>query len=312
MAEAIRLEVKTEEGGRRLDVFLSQRLEPVSRSAIQRWIEAGGVRVEGRRRKANYAVKPGERIVVAPPEPEPLELIPEPIELRIIYEDEAIVVVDKPAGMVVHPGAGNRRGTLANALLHHFGEISREGSIRPGIVHRLDKDTSGVIVVAKDDQSHDFLSRQFKEREVRKSYLALVHGRLERRKGAIEVSLGRHPRARTLISTRSRRLREALTEYEVVRYYRWFTCVRAWPRTGRTHQIRVHFQHAGHPVVGDRTYGRAAERPGDPRLRQAIRSLGRHFLHAESLSFIHPLTRQRVRFEAPLPDELAHFLSALE
>ena len=259
MSESRVVTVSAEEAHQRLDLFLSRKLEQVSRSALQRWIESGHVTVEGERCKANYQVKAGEEIQIAPPPQEPLELVPEPIPLQIVYEDDVLVVVDKPAGMVVHPGAGNRQGTLANALLHHFQAISQVGTIRPGIVHRLDKATSGLMVVAKNDQAHEFLADQFKAREVEKRYRALVHGRLKEKEGTVDVSLGRDPRARTRMSTtRGRRSRSALTRYQVIRYYTNFTYVRASPLTGRTHQIRVHFQHLGHPVVGDETYGKKA------------------------------------------------------
>ncbi|MDA2938252.1 RluA family pseudouridine synthase [Acidobacteria bacterium AH-259-A15] len=312
MSENIFLQVSAHDARQRLDVFLSQKLEQVSRSAIQRWIELGHVTVEGERRKANYVLKQGQQITVVPPPPEPVELVAEPIPVKIVYEDDVLVVVDKPAGMVVHPGAGNRRGTLANALFHHFREISRVDTIRPGIVHRLDKATSGLLVVAKNDHAHDFLSRQFKARQVEKRYLTLVHGRLKEKEGVVDVSIGRDPWARTRISTRSRRRRQALTEYHVIRYYSDFTYVRAHPHTGRTHQIRVHFQHLGHPVVGDETYGRkVAQHLKDPSLILLIKNLGRHFLHAHFLAFVHPDTKQRASFETPLPPELAEFLSGL-
>ena len=312
MSESILLRVSSEEARQRLDLFLAQKLESFSRSALQRWIESGHVTVQGKRRKANYQVKEGEQILVAPPATEPLELLPEPIPVQMVYEDDVLVVVDKPSGMVVHPGAGNRSGTLANALLHHFQAISQVGTVRPGMVHRLDKATSGLIVVAKNDQAHEFLANQFKARQVEKRYLALVHGQLKEKEGTVDVSLGRDPRARTRMSTRGRRRRRALTQYQVIRYFSDFTYVQVSPHTGRTHQIRVHFQHLGHPVVGDETYGkRAAQGLTDPDQTQAIRSLGRHFLHAAFLAFLHPETKKRVSFEIPLPTELAEFLSAL-
>lgn len=311
MSEVQVVTVSAEEAHQRLDLFLSRKLDEFSRSALQRWIESGHVTVQGEKCKANYQVKEGEEIQIAPPR-EPLELVPESIPLEIVYEDEVLVVVDKPAGMVVHPGAGNRQGTLANALLHHFQSISRAGTIRPGIVHRLDKDTSGLMVVAKNDQAHEFLADQFKAREVEKHYLALVYGRLKEKEGTVDVSLGRHPRTRTRMSTRGRRSRSAITRYQVIRYYSDFTYVRVSPVTGRTHQIRVHFQHLGHPVVGDETYGKKASASlKDPARTAAVRNLGRTFLHAAFLAFLHPEKRERVSFESPLPEELAQFLSAL-
>ncbi len=312
MSERRVVKVGAEEAHQRLDLFLSRKLEQFSRSALQRWIESGHVTVQGERCKANYQVKAGEEIQIAPPPQEPLELVPEPIPLQIVYEDDVLVVVDKPAGMVVHPGAGNRQGTLANALRHHFQSISQVGTIRPGIVHRLDKATSGLLVVAKNDQTHEFLADQFKAREVEKRYLALVHGCLKEKEGTVDVPLGRDPRARTRMSTRSRSSRSAITRYQVIRYYTNFTYVRVSPLTGRTHQIRVHFQHLGHPDVGYGTYGKkASSNLRDHGQAQAVRNLGRYFLHAVFLAFLHPDTKERVSFERPLPEELAQFLSAL-
>ena len=313
MSERIILTVDSSESGHRLDVFLSRQLEQLSRSILQRWIESGHVQVQGSPSKANHKVHAGEEIVIVPPPPEPTQLVPEAIPFKIVYEDGTLVVVDKPAGLVVHPGTGNRQGTLANALLHHFQSISRSETIRPGIVHRLDKATSGLMVVAKNDQAHEFLARQFKAREVEKRYVALVYGCLERASGVIDVSLGRDPFARTKISTRSRHARHALTRYETIREYRDFTYVRIYPRTGRTHQIRVHFQHLGHPVVGDETYGgKAIQRIKDPKVAQSIQALNRYFLHADSLAFVHPDRGEKVSFEIPLPDELADFLQVLK
>jgi len=251
--------------------------------------------------------------VIVPPPPEPVRMVPEAIPLKIVYEDGTLVVVDKPAGLVVHPGTGNRQGTLANALLYHFQSISRSDTIRPGIVHRLDKATSGLMVVAKNDQAHEFLARQFKARQVEKRYLALVYGCLKKARGVIDVSLGRDPFVRTKISTRSRRARKALTRYETIRDYRDFTYLRIFPHTGRTHQIRVHFQYLGHPVVGDETYGgKAIQRVKDPDLIEPIQALNRYFLHAYSLAFVHPDRGEKVGFEIPLPDELAELLRALK
>lgn len=314
MPETRFLEVEAAEAGQRLDVFLTRRLEETSRTAVQRWIESGKVTVNEATERAKYSVRPGDRIRVEIPPPEPVELIPEPIPIQIVYEDDLLVVVDKRAGMVVHPGAGNRSGTLAHALLYHFQEISRQETIRPGIVHRLDKDTSGLLVVAKNDRVHHFLARQFKSRKVEKHYLALVYGRVERRKGTIDVAIGRDPWLRTKVSPRSRVARPALTQYELIRTVgEQFSYLRVILHTGRTHQIRVHFQHIGHPVVGDETYGaRPKQAIKDTAKLQAIEDLGRHFLHAAFLSFVHPATKERVTFESPLPSELAKLLALLE
>lgn len=311
------LEATAENAGQRLDVFLTAELVQASRSMVRRWIETGHVTVNEKRKKPKYVVKGGDRISVLIPRPEPAHLVAEAIPLSITYEDASLVVVDKPAGIVVHPGAGNRQGTLANALLHHFGKISRQDTLRPGIVHRLDKGTSGLLVVAKNERVHEFLASQFKRREVEKHYLAMVYGKVEETEGVIDRPLGRDPWARTRVSTRSRRPRAAVTRYEVTRFL-WgggtpFSLVRVILQTGRTHQIRVHFQSIGHPVVGDDTYGRKAyQRVKDAAVRHVVEGLGRYFLHATLLSFLHPETGQRVRFESPLPDELAQLLSVLK
>ena len=305
--------VSSGETGERLDVFLSHQMPDVSRSTIQRWIESGHVTVDGKPIQSKYRLKESDEVLVFPTPPEvPPELIPEPIPLKMLYEDEPLVVVNKRAGMVVHPGAGNWEGTLANALLYHFRQISHVDTVRPGIVHRLDKLTSGIMVVAKNERAHDFLAQQFKRREVKKRYLVLVYGQLKELEGTIDIALGRHPRSRTRISTTSRRPRRAVTHYRVIRRYSNFSYVQVRPLTGRTHQIRVHLQHLGNPVVGDDTYGRKALQRLDCSLQRSVRDLRRHFLHASFLSFLHPETKQRVSFEAPLPPELEGFLQALE
>ncbi len=308
----MRFTVHPEESGQRLDIFLAAKLENVTRSAVQRWIARDRVLVAGEHRKARYLVQPGEDVLVEPLPPEPSEVVPEAIPLQILYQDSHLLVIDKPSGMVVHPGAGNPRGTLANALVHYFQQISRRETIRPGIVHRLDKQTSGLLIVAKQEWVHDFLSRQFSSRKIEKQYLALVYKRMDRQKGEIGVPLGRHPTARTKISTRSQRPKEALTEYRVLRSYEKFSYLQVTPHTGRTHQIRVHLAHLGHAVVGDETYGPRQQQLKSPVLASAIRDLGRYFLHASHLTFTHPESKQRVSFESPLPPQLAELLNTLE
>jgi 23S rRNA pseudouridine1911/1915/1917 synthase len=311
--EPITITVGEDEARLRLDVYLSRRLADRSRSTIQGWIKSGQVLVDGAASKPGYQVRAGEIIRVSPPAPAPSELLAEPLPLDIVYEDPWLVVVNKPAGLVVHPGAGVSRGTLANALAYHFGQLSQGQTVRPGIVHRLDKNTSGLLVVAKDDRTHELLARQFQRREVEKRYIALVYGHLPKKQGAIDAPLGRDPASRTRISTRSRRPREAITEYEVRREFARFSLLDVTLRTGRTHQIRVHLQHLKHPVVGDETYGghpRAfLQQPG---LVRDIQALGRQFLHAAHLSFFHPALERRMTFEASLPPELAQLLERLE
>ncbi len=309
----MRFTVHPDESGQRLDVFLAGKLENVTRSAVQRWIARDRVLVTGELRKAKYLVQQGEEVSVDPLPAEPSALVPEAIPLQILYQDSLLLVIDKPSGMVVHPGAGNPTGTLANALVHYLQQISRRETMRPGIVHRLDKQTSGLLIVAKQEWVHDFLSRQFSSRKVEKQYLALVYNHLDRKKGEIRVPLGRHPTARTRISTQSQKPKEALTKYRVLRAYDHFSYLQVTPHTGRTHQIRVHLDHLGHPVVGDETYGsRQRQHLKDPVVAAAIKSLGRHFLHASFLAFTHPESKQRVSFESPLPSQLAELLATLE
>lgn len=312
MSEQSSLIVSPPQAGTRLDVFVASAFPEASRSAVRRWIDAGSVTVDGQLRKAGYALRASETVLVTPPPPEPSQLTPEPIPLQIVFEDEWLVVVDKPAGLVVHPGAGNRQGTLAHALLHHLQEVSRSLSIRPGIVHRLDKGTSGLMVVAKTESVHQGLADQFKQRQVRKRYLTLVLGRLGDESGRIEVPLGRHPRQRTRMSTRSRSPRQAITDYRTLRRWNDFTLVEVRILTGRTHQIRVHFEHMGHPVAGDPTYSARRRFPLPPKAQKILRGLKRPFLHAAGLEFDHPVTGERLSFESPLPAELDEFLSSLE
>ncbi len=307
MGEPVQFVVGLEDAGERLDLYLARKLTGPSRSQIQRWIVADRVRVDGRPRKAGFVLSPGEIIQTTPPPPEPVHLVPEDLPLTILYEDDDLLVVDKPAGMVVHPGAGNRRGTLANALAFHFGNLSRGDSLRPGIVHRLDKGTSGILVVAKNERAHDHLAQQFQARTVRKVYLALLHGTLRPERGEISRAIGRDSRLRTRISPRTNRPKEALTRYEALRYFEDFTYVKAFPVTGRTHQIRVHFASQGHPVVGDETY-RTRPTTGS---RSRARPLKRLFLHATLLEFDHPKSGERLVFEVPLPLELADMLATL-
>jgi 23S rRNA pseudouridine1911/1915/1917 synthase len=291
--------------GKRLDRFLHERLPEFSRARIQDWIRAGRVLVQGRPQKSSYLLRGGEQIDVEPAPPEPLRAVPEAIPLEILYEDEDVAAVNKPAGMVVHAGAGCRAGTLVNALLHHFGGLSTlGGELRPGIVHRLDRYTSGVLLVAKNDAAHRCLAEQFARREVEKIYLALVHGALQASHGRIEKPIARDPRRRVRMTARLATGRSAITEYRVLKRFRDFTLLEVRIRTGRTHQIRVHLANCGHPVVGDRLYGAPGKIEGRP-------ALSRYFLHAWRVRFRQPSRGEPVTVEAPLPAELEAWMQGL-
>src|SRR5437588_5261844 len=311
-AETLVFDVSEEDAGTRLDAFLAARVASVSRTALKRAIEDGDVLVEGRAAKPSHKLRAGERVEVELPAPTPTELTPEDIPLDIIHEDDDLVVVNKPAGMVVHPAAGVRAGTLANALAFHFKQLSEQAaSLRPGIVHRLDRDTSGLVVVAKTARAHENLSEQFRARAVFKSYVALVHGVLREEKGRVEQPVARDPRNRTRMAV-VRGGRAALSLWRVRRRFHRFTLLDVEIKTGRTHQIRVHLAWMKHPVVGDETYGGGRDKTVPaPALRAAIASLGRQFLHAARLGFHHPATREWMSFTAPLPRELQDLLDVL-
>jgi len=301
------IELQVSTGGRRLDRFLAEGVPELSRSAAQRLIAGGKVAVNGELLKASYKVKPGDLVVVSLPGLEANEPVAEPIPLTVVYEDDALMVVDKPPGMVVHPSPGHTGGTLVNALLAYCPDLAGGGD-RPGIVHRLDQHTSGLILVAKGEKARRGLQQQFKDRLVQKAYLALLDGHLQPAWGRIEAPVGRDPRHRQRMSVLPGG-REAVTEYHVLEQYAHqtgmaagdYALVEAGPRTGRTHQIRVHFASVGHPVVGDSVYGR--RRPQLPVPRQ--------FLHAWRLGFKHPKTGQRINLETPLPPDLASVLELL-
>ena len=289
------------DAGRRLDVFLAH-ASGLSRARVQDLIERGAVLVGGHPQKPRHALRIGERVTVAVPDPEPLALTPEPIPLDILYEDEDLLVLNKPAGLVVHPGAGRTTGTLVHALLAHCRDLPGIGGVeRPGIVHRLDRETSGVMVVAKSETAHGSLSAQFKDRVVRKRYLALVHGTVGHETGRIEAAIGRREHDRKRMGVRIRGGREARTAYRVLRRLADMTLVEASLETGRTHQIRVHLAHIGHPVIGDAVYGgRRGRHPATPGGPPA----GRQMLHAWRLGFRHPRTDAWLEFTAPIPEDL--------
>ena len=291
-----------------------RRLPHLSRARLQSLIAAGHVRLAGAPVKPSLKLRAGQQVQVFEPQPEPAVPQPEDIPLRVLHEDAQLLVLDKPAGLVVHPGAGHAGGTLVNALLHHVKDLSGIGGVlRPGIVHRLDRGTSGLLLVAKDDSSHRALQRQFATRSVEKEYLAIVLGAPVGQAGEIRSPIGRDPRSRQKMSTRSPRGREALSSYRVERRFDGAALVRVRIHTGRTHQIRVHLASIGHPVAGDPTYG--GRRPAASRnaaVREALSSLERPALHAARLAFTHPASGARLVFLSPLPEDLAALLRTLE
>jgi 23S rRNA pseudouridine1911/1915/1917 synthase len=308
--QARTLDVEAEQDGLRLDNFLTAVLPELSRSQIQRLIKDGHVTSGSRTIRASTAVRRGDRYDVCVPAPTAVSPVPEALPLRVVYEDRDLVVVDKPAGMVVHPAAGHSQGTLVNALLHHVKDLSGiGGELRPGIVHRLDRGTSGLMVVAKRDGAHQDLSRQFRDREVEKIYVALVWGVVQAGR-RIEDPIGRDPRDRTKMSTRARRARTAVTRVTFAHHFKGASLLKIAIATGRTHQIRVHLNAIGHPVVGDPLYG-GVHRRVPPNLRAVMR-LERPFLHAAHLSFNHPGDGRRLTFDAPLPPDLQSVLDDIQ
>ena len=308
------MKVNVESAGLRLDSFLASHLKEISRTRVQRAIVDGDILVNERVSKASYRLRDGDQIEIDLPEPPPTELVPEPIPLNIVYEDDDLIVVNKPAGMVVHPGAGIESGTLAHGLVYHFNSLSDvAGRTRPGIVHRLDKETSGLLVVAKNDVAHERLADQFRDRQVFKMYIALVYGRVSKERGEIAARIGRSSHNRTRMSVlRGGAGRTAHTIFEVAERYQDFTLLKVQIKTGRTHQIRVHLAHIGHPVVGDATYGSGREKSiRDSVIKPAVQGLSRQILHSAELGFNHPRTGQRLDFTALLPNELTTYLAKI-
>ena len=317
-----------EDAGKRLDQYLVSQLPEISRARLQQLISDHKVQVNGGPAKASLRLRGGEHIsILGSPQPPPLRAIPEEIPLDIVYEDDDLAIVNKPAGMMVHAGAGategeRNRGTLVNALLHRFGKLSGVGGeLRPGIVHRLDRATSGLIVVAKNDEAHRKLAAQFARRQVKKTYIALVHGWLNRDRGTISSSISRDRVRRTRMTTRRSGGREAITHYRVCRRldtrFGKFSLLEVHIDTGRTHQIRVHLASLGHPVVGDTLYGARGELKADsgkgrPAETASVLSLPRNFLHAAALQLQHPRTGEPLSVSRPLPKELEEFAERLE
>ena len=301
----MRFSCESADAGKRLDQLLHERLPQFSRSRIQEWIRLGRVLVDGAVPRASHRARAGETIDCEPLAPPPLHAAPEAIPLTVLYEDDDLVAIDKPAGMVVHAGAGIHSGTLVNALLHRFHALSGvAGELRPGIVHRLDRFTSGVLLVAKNDTAHHRLAAQFSGREVEKVYLALVHGPLAAGQGRIERPIARDPIHRTRMTARLARGRAAWSHYRVLRRFPGFTLLEVQIGTGRTHQIRVHLSSIGHPVAGDTLYGAPARIPG-------MSPLGRYFLHSHRIRFRQPTTGKELTVVSPLPPELEAWMAAL-
>ncbi|MEW6510460.1 MAG: RluA family pseudouridine synthase [Bacteroidota bacterium] len=301
----------------RLDVFLTNQVGNATRSKVQRAIREGGVLVNGERVRASHAVSPGEVIQITLPKPPPQNAQPENIPLAVVYEDDDVIVVNKPAGMVTHPAYGNYSGTLVNALLHHCAGIADVSDpVRPGIVHRLDKDTSGLIVAAKNEIAHAKLAQQFARRTIGREYQAIVWGRFREQAGVIEAELGRSKSDRKKIAV-VREGKSAATEYSVVRQFEYLALIRLKLRTGRTHQIRVHLAHINHPVFGDPTYygRRLSWGSGSPAQKDEVRRLlllmPRQALHAKTIAFVHPAMGNRMEFDSPLPEDMQTVLDSL-
>jgi 23S rRNA pseudouridine1911/1915/1917 synthase len=298
----IELVVPREAGGERLDRFLAAQLPQFSRSRLQQLIRTGAITVNDRPVRPRDAARKGDTVRIIEPPPQPTDIRPESIDLDVLFEDDDLIVLNKPAGLVVHPGAGHREHTLVNALLHHCPNLSGiGGEERPGIVHRLDKETSGCLVVAKNDETHRGLSAQFGNRTVQKTYLALVTGKVRKLIGSIEEKIGRHPVHRQRMSVTSKRGREARTDYRVIASSSEISLVECQLHSGRTHQIRVHLHHIGHPVVGDKVYG--------------SKSRGKHerqMLHSWKLGFQHPRTTEWKQFEATIPEDFRITMAAAD
>jgi 23S rRNA pseudouridine1911/1915/1917 synthase len=296
----IHLEASSSDSGKRLDLYLHERLPEYSRARLQEWIKTGRVRVDGKPQKRSHLLHGSEAIDVEPAELPPLHAEAEDLPLEILYEDADVIAVNKPAGMVVHSGAGRHSGTLVNALLHRFRKLSTVGgALRPGIVHRLDRLTSGVILVARSDKSHRHLAEQFSSRQVEKVYLALVHGRMKADRGKITTPITRDPVRRVRMTARLASGRSAVSEYKVLGRFDKFTLLEVRIGTGRTHQIRVHLASIGHPVAGDKLYGAPTS------------ALDRYFLHAQRITFTSPSSGDRITVEARLPPELQLHLDNL-
>ena len=290
------------DAGKRLDVFLSRRIKELTRSQFQKKLGQNLVKVNGIPRKSSFRLNEGDLVECDFVLPKTEVLLPENIPLKILYKDDHVIVLEKPTGLVVHPGTGRRNGTLVNGLLYHFPGIEKIGpEERPGIVHRLDKETSGLMVVARTEEAYSELQRQFKQRLVEKIYLGLVWGKISKQEGIINWAVGRHVKHGDRMSVKTKKPRTAETHFKILKKYQGLTLLEIKPVTGRTHQIRVHFAASGHPIVGDSRYGKIKGKRRYPRL----------FLHAFGLGFFHPESNERMDFKSPLPDDLESFISSL-
>ena len=315
MPKKITHHVPPGEKEKRLDIYLHLAGIFPSRMQAKRVIDEGGVQLNGKGTKPRVKIRTGDLIEVILPEPKSPLPLPEDIPLEILYEDNSIVVVDKPAGMTVHPAAGNRSGTLVNALLHHCRDLSGIGGVlRPGIVHRLDKDTSGVIVSTKNDVAHISIAAQFKAKKVKKRYLALILGRFPSTDGTISSTIARHPTMRVKMKSQERKGREAITRWRLIKAYPGASLLEVIPETGRTHQIRVHLSEAGHPVAGDKVYGTTRRVKGiqNQKVREALLGMKRQALHASFIGFHHPVGEVYLEFKSPLPPDMKTVIEALE
>ncbi|MFH1288050.1 MAG: RluA family pseudouridine synthase [bacterium] len=296
MSKAKKIIVSEDKTGQRLDLFLSRQDLGLSRSRIQNLIENSKIKIDGHiDAKSHYKIKHGNIISIEIPEPEKVNVLPEKIALEILYEDDHLIVIDKPAGMVTHPAKGNYSGTLVNALLHHCKNLSGiNGYLRPGIVHRLDKDTSGVMVAAKDDIAHSGLVKQWQERTIIKKYIALAKGKVEKNELTVEASIGRHRARRKKMAVSLTCGKNAISKIKVLEKFNKATLLEVKIKTGRTHQIRVHLSYLKHPVIGDVQYGKKSE------------TINRQALHAAVLGFVHPVTNKYMEFSSPLPDDIKY------
>ncbi len=313
----IRIVVPAKQSKTRIDVYLTHQIQNATRSKVRSAIDAGAVLVNGKQVKASHSVSPGEVIDITLPRPPRTDAKPEDIPLDIVFEDDQLLIVNKAAGMVTHPAYGNYTGTLVNALLHHSSSLSTVNTEnRPGIVHRLDKDTTGLMVVAKNDVAHHFLAKQFSRRTIAREYWAIVWGKFREPKGTIEANLGRSKKDRKKVAVTAEG-KHAVTDYEVLKEFEFLSLIRLKLRTGRTHQIRVHLAHIGHPVFGDPTYGGRSQTWGGLEGKKSLQAqnllklIGRQALHAKTIGFVHPASRELMSFDSDLPADMKEVLSRL-